>query len=791
MTKQLRLASAVLTDVGRRRERNQDNVTEYIPPEPAILEEKGALFVVCDGMGGHAAGEVAADLGVQTIRDVYFSNHEPDVITGIAQAVKSANDVIYSTARATVEYGGMGTTCVALVVAGGRGYIVNIGDSRAYIMRDGKVRQVTQDHSWVAEQVRGGVITEEQARVHAHRNVITRSLGTLPNITADLFVETLRDGDRILLCSDGLHGYVEEEALHQELMTQPDPDQTVRDLIDMANANGGPDNITAVVVDILEAPDVAGPLPLPVNASTPIEEGETQPLPVPPGAALAASGAAAEAQSAALARAASRGSAGQAKTRRRGGAGLVVLRILEVAAVLLIGLSVWYVGFGPLASQRQADTNAQNALTQAQTSVSSAGSQNPTDALTALATTRAALLKAQANPNLSDSVRAHVQSYLDGQFSAAVRSALGQYETAAGIQRLPVDQNGVAWSFTCQVAAGQDVTLDNLTSLVAVTGTGGAPVVTDGQLLYGVSGGSLYQIVVGLSAGIPQPDAVSCAQVPLAGVASALALAPEGGSFDLLATTSTQGATVERITPATTTTGAAPAVSAQPLVAPDPKAGAPVALLVNGATIYVAFTGGATTASGVWQYTIPAKGAVGAPVVIPTPQAVASMRLAAGTVYLSLADGGLGQLVEQKATSTAPAGLAFQQVSVLAPPPLTLADPSAYTAATPVPSPTTASAGFGPGSTLVTDPYNPDELWLTDTRTPRVIQMVASASGSGVGLTAQYLYPYDPGQFTQMAVGEYATPAAPGVSAGLNPTVYAWNGSELIVLNASEITPTA
>ena len=95
------------------------------------------------------------------------------------------------------------------VIAGGRAFVVNIGDSRAYIVRDGKMRQVTRDHSWVAEQVRVGLLTEEQARTHSHRNVITRSLGTQPNVTADLFVETMHNGDRVLLCSDGLHGYVE------------------------------------------------------------------------------------------------------------------------------------------------------------------------------------------------------------------------------------------------------------------------------------------------------------------------------------------------------------------------------------------------------------------------------------------------------------------------------------------------------------------------------------------------------------------------------------------------------
>src|SRR5260370_20168052 len=107
------------------------------------------------------------------------------------------------------------------------------------------MRQVTQDHSWVAEQVRAGVLTEEQARTHAHRNVITRSLGTQPTVTADLFIETLAEGDRMLLCSDGLHGYVEEAAIERELLRHDQPDDGVQALIDMANDNGGPDHVTA------------------------------------------------------------------------------------------------------------------------------------------------------------------------------------------------------------------------------------------------------------------------------------------------------------------------------------------------------------------------------------------------------------------------------------------------------------------------------------------------------------------------------------------------------------------
>ncbi len=281
LAKKLRLAAAGLTDVGRRREHNQDNLTHFVPPDENDLATKGALFVVCDGMGGHAAGEVASELGANAIRDVYYASHQDDVIDNIASAIKSANEAIYQYAQEHPESKGMGTTCVAVLIHGGRAYFVNIGDSRAYLVRDGDLRQVTFDHSWVAEQVKAGLLTEEQARTHAHRNVITRSLGTGPSVTADLFVETLKQGDRILLCSDGLHGYVDDHDIKREMITHPDPEDGVKALVDIANSNGGPDNITALLIHLLEVPPATGELRLPV----PGDEEEptiTQPVPAIP-----------------------------------------------------------------------------------------------------------------------------------------------------------------------------------------------------------------------------------------------------------------------------------------------------------------------------------------------------------------------------------------------------------------------------------------------------------------------------------------------------------------------------
>src|SRR5579885_1908267 len=248
----MRLAAGDVTDVGRKRERNQDNVTQYIPTDEDVLEQKGALFVVCDGMGGHAAGEVAAELGVNTIRDAYYASRSKDTINALAAAIETANDAIYNRAREHPELSGMGTTCVAAALVDGRAFIVNIGDSRAYLVRDGKMRQITRDHSWVAEQVRVGLLTEDQARNHSHRNVITRSLGTQPNVMADLFVETMQNGDRLLLCSDGLHGYVEHDEIEREMVEHSDPDLAAQNLINMANENGGPDNITALIVHLID-----------------------------------------------------------------------------------------------------------------------------------------------------------------------------------------------------------------------------------------------------------------------------------------------------------------------------------------------------------------------------------------------------------------------------------------------------------------------------------------------------------------------------------------------------------
>ena len=188
-----------------------------------------------------------------------------DVATPLLQAIKRANTAIYQRAAENMLRSGMGTTCVAAVLRGNMSYIANVGDSRAYLVRGNQVRQISQDHSWVAEQVRAGLLTEEQARTHAQRNVITRCLGTQPDVEVDVFHESLQEADCLILCTDGLSGLVSDEELLR-IVEQSVPQESVYHLVERANENGGPDNITAIVVRVhelgVEPPGVRNPVPV-------------------------------------------------------------------------------------------------------------------------------------------------------------------------------------------------------------------------------------------------------------------------------------------------------------------------------------------------------------------------------------------------------------------------------------------------------------------------------------------------------------------------------------------------
>jgi serine/threonine protein phosphatase PrpC len=811
LTRQLRLAYGILTDVGRKRERNQDNVTGLMPEDVAVLEERGALFVVCDGMGGHAAGEVAAELGVRTIREVYFASQGQDVITSIAQAVKAANDAIYTLARNHTEYSGMGTTCVTVVISGGRAYIVNIGDSRAYIIRDRQMRQVTQDHSWVAEQVKIGLLTEEQARVHAHRNVITRSLGTQPNITADLFVETLREGDRVLLCSDGLHGYVEEEAIAQEVATQSSAEVAARDLIDMANANGGPDNISAIVIDVLETPEVTGPIPLPPNADEPIEEGTTQPLPVPAGMAPAASAAAASAaaasEAAATGAAAARLTEGAATSpkpaAKRRGAGLLALRLLEIAALLLVLFTGWYVGFGPLATQRATNQQAQNNLATARHITQQAGTQTPTAALKSLAHARTLALTDVNNPALDPSVKAQAQTFLDQELAPAVQQALQRYNSAAQITPAPVKM-AISYTVNCVTPTQSTPTpITAVSGLVPVQAAAGKPALVSGQqVVFFLSGGALYEALIPVDAtNTAVAGTTLCVPVTIKGAGAYISIAGSGDTVYVLAQQAAGGYSVATVTPTGLTSGAPTTRTATLFTVPVTQE-TPTHLAVAGKSLYVSYAGGATTPFGVWLFNGQPKtpgGPESSAQTITLPAAAASLLAANNSLYMLLADGTLGQLDLAHLYTT---------LAVIATTPATTTDPTTYTAATPVPTPSNPTATptvaatdtaapaatgsatatppptatptvgviFSPGATLVADPLAPTNLLLSDPANSRIIRLVASASGPGVGVVEQYVY--------SAPITNVGDIALTGAGAALN--AYLWSDSHLVTMTLPE-----
>jgi len=237
------------TDLGRARENNEDKLEFFQPENEEMLAKKGAFYAVADGMGGHAAGQIASEIALKTTVKAYYSDQSPMVEESLRAAIQQANGLIYETARAIPERSGMGTTVTALVVRGREAFIAQVGDSRLYRVRDGKIRQLTEDHSWVGEQVRVGGMTREQAEMSPFRNVITRCLGTSASVDVDIYAEELRAGDVFLLCSDGLSGEVGEDDMRRAML-DGSPSEAAQALVDLALERGGRDNITVLILAI-------------------------------------------------------------------------------------------------------------------------------------------------------------------------------------------------------------------------------------------------------------------------------------------------------------------------------------------------------------------------------------------------------------------------------------------------------------------------------------------------------------------------------------------------------------
>jgi PPM family protein phosphatase len=251
----LSLEVAARTDIGIKRSHNEDSVASVVPQDSQVLAQKGALFIVADGMGGFNKGEVASNLVIQKVSDYYYQDASTDIGASLVQAIRQANLALrqhIETQEEAVKL--MGTTCIAAILHDATVYIANIGDSRAYIVREDQAQQISQDHSWVAEQVRLGTLTREEARTHEKRNIITRCIGTEDNVEIDLFTEPVQDGDILVLCTDGLTNVVRDEEL-AAIVTQYNSQESTARLIALANENGGPDNITAVVVHVALSSD--------------------------------------------------------------------------------------------------------------------------------------------------------------------------------------------------------------------------------------------------------------------------------------------------------------------------------------------------------------------------------------------------------------------------------------------------------------------------------------------------------------------------------------------------------
>ncbi len=234
------------SDVGLKRETNQDN---YL-----ILDDKITLGIVADGMGGHNGGEIASKMAVEIISNKLLEGqfkNESEISKAIKESIESANTNIYLESVKNEKLKGMGTTVTLAYIIGDKLYIGHVGDSRAYIIRDNEMNQITWDHSYVNELIKSGSITREEAKNHPKKNVITRAVGTSSILEVDLYWENIGKDDIILLCSDGLTNMVEEEDILSVFKNNYSMENSCNILINMANNRGGKDNITIVAMKMI------------------------------------------------------------------------------------------------------------------------------------------------------------------------------------------------------------------------------------------------------------------------------------------------------------------------------------------------------------------------------------------------------------------------------------------------------------------------------------------------------------------------------------------------------------
>ncbi|HYL43369.1 MAG TPA: Stp1/IreP family PP2C-type Ser/Thr phosphatase [Ktedonobacteraceae bacterium] len=731
--KQLRLDVAQLTDVGRKREHNEDNMAYVIPKDQQVMAKKGALFIVADGMGGHAAGEVASEIAVDTVSYMYYQDESDDVSISLLHAIKRANALIHQRAAENMLRSGMGTTCVAAVLRGNMAYIANVGDSRAYLVRKGQVKQVSQDHSWVAEQVRAGLLTEDQARTHAQRNVITRSLGTQADVEIDVFHEQLEEKDSLVLCSDGLSGLVSDDEI-QRIVDQSAPQESVYHLVESANANGGPDNITAIVVSVmevgLEPPHVRHPafvggresgedtavLGLPPTTSGVLMPGVHSDNRVPSSPLHYSSGPLPFSESITAPQPISK--AARSKRGRLFYTTLVLF--LLVLIVLATGGTYFYFHNTTGANTDQTISQSQNLISEARSEVAT----NPALALSHLATAQSNLRSLQQDGSLTASQHQQVHNLLQGDVATTTQAAIASYNGRSSITSLPCTNTPPV----ARLNVGTTDTQTKATTVVQVPGKDSI-LYTLGveNKLYRVENNSLIPVI------LPAPlNSAKVVDITSNGTQLVLLVAQSSGS-------GVTNYSLVLLTPGN------PKVDTVPLTSPFIKSGlAPTLISAVSPDIYVLLASNSTqnSTTAILDYTPPAKGAhAPAPLVLGLQgtlsfsQIVESMVAFPNHQLFFLSAAGLVQSVTLVNAGNQVATNVLVQKAIAQPLPVSAKD---FTWATPVPTvtPGGTNALSIPGTTLshslaVGTVNNVSHLYIMDVGLHRVLDLVVADNAAG------------------------------------------------------------
>jgi protein phosphatase len=250
-----RVTIGAKTDMGRVRENNEDKFELFLTEQESLLASRGLVFLVCDGMGGHAAGQVASELAAKTFIDVYLNHPAAEPTDAIAAAVKAANRYVLDVGRTVPGRKGMGTTLSGVILCQDVVYTVQVGDSRIYRLRDGQLDRLTVDHTFLEENVRLGFMTAEEAAVHPHRHWLLRAVGADDIVVPDIGSHEAMVGDTYFICSDGILNHVEDSVIH-DFLRQKAPSDAAWGLVNQALLGGGSDNATAMVVriDAFETP---------------------------------------------------------------------------------------------------------------------------------------------------------------------------------------------------------------------------------------------------------------------------------------------------------------------------------------------------------------------------------------------------------------------------------------------------------------------------------------------------------------------------------------------------------